>query len=94
MGLAPYGEPKFKDLILSELMNLKEDGSFALNMDYFDYGAGLRMTSAKFHKLFGGEPRKPEIQTDAARHGFGPVRSGRDGRGDAARGAAGPKKKR
>lgn len=60
MGLAPYGEPKYRDLILSELMDLKEDGSFALNMDYFDYGAGLRMTNNKFHKLFGGEPRKPE----------------------------------
>ncbi len=60
MGLAPYGEPKYKDLILSELIDLKEDGSFALNMDYFGYGAGLRMTNGKFHRLFGGEPRKPE----------------------------------
>ncbi len=60
MGLAPYGEPKYKDLILSELMDLKEDGSFMLNMEYFDYCAGLQMTSKKFEELFGGPARKPE----------------------------------
>jgi len=60
MGLAPYGEPKFKDLILKELVDLKEDGSFRLNMDYFNYCSGLTMTSEKFHKLFGGLPRKGE----------------------------------
>lgn len=60
MGLAPYGEPKYKELILKELIDLKEDGSFKLNMKYFDYCAGLRMTHSKFHKLFGGPPRKPE----------------------------------
>ncbi|UCG61425.1 MAG: carbamoyltransferase [Candidatus Zixiibacteriota bacterium] len=60
MGLAPYGEPKYKDLILSELMDLKEDGSFRMNMNYFDYCAGLTMTNGKFDKLFGGPPRKPE----------------------------------
>ncbi len=60
MGLAPYGEPKYKDLILSELINLKDDGSFKLNMDYFDYCAGLTMTNKKFDRLFGGPPRKPE----------------------------------
>ncbi|KQC11600.1 MAG: hypothetical protein APR62_09490 [Smithella sp. SDB] len=60
MGLAPYGVPKYKDLILSELMDLKEDGSFKLNMKYFDYCAGLTMTNKKFEKLFGGSPRKPE----------------------------------
>ena len=60
MGLAPYGKPKYKDLILSELMDLKEDGSFMLNLEYFDYGAGLTMTNRKFEKLFGGPPRKPE----------------------------------
>ncbi|KFZ44836.1 hypothetical protein DS62_03285 [Smithella sp. SC_K08D17] len=60
MGLAPYGTPKYKDLILSELMDLKEDGSFKLNMKYFDYCAGLTMTNRKFEKLFGGPPRKPE----------------------------------
>ena len=60
MGLAPYGEPKYKDLILSELMDLKEDGSFKMNMKYFGYCAGLKMTNARFNKLFGGPPRKPE----------------------------------
>ncbi len=60
MGLAPYGEPRFKDLILRELIDLKEDGSFRLNMKYFNYPAGLTMTGPLFHKLFGGEPRKPE----------------------------------
>ena len=62
MGLAPYGEPRYKDLILSELMDLKSDGSFKLNMEYFNYCTGLTMTNRKFHKLFGGEPRKPETK--------------------------------
>ncbi len=60
MGLAPYGKPIYKDLILKELMDLKEDGSFKINMKYFDYGAGLRMTNRHFDKLFGGPRRKPE----------------------------------
>lgn len=60
MGLAPYGVPKYKDIILNELIDLKEDGSFKMNMDYFDYCAGLTMTSSKLNKLFDGPPRKPE----------------------------------
>ena len=60
MGLAPYGEPKYKDLILSELIDLKEDGSYRLNMKYFEYCAGLTMTNKRFDELFGGPPRKPE----------------------------------
>lgn len=60
MGLAPYGEPKYVDLILRELIDLKEDGSFRLNMKYFNYGVGLTMTNAAFDKLFGRGPRKPE----------------------------------
>ena len=60
MGLAPYGEPRFVDLILNELMDLKEDGSFRLNMDFFNYCTGLTMTSSQFHDLFGGDPRTPE----------------------------------
>ncbi len=60
MGLAPYGEPKYVDAILTELMDLKEDGSFRMNMDYFDYCAGLKMTSARMKDLFGGPPRTPE----------------------------------
>lgn len=59
MGLAPYGEPKYKNLILSKLIDLKENGSFKMNMDYFDYCAGLRMTNKKFEKLFDNPPRKP-----------------------------------
>lgn len=62
MGLAPYGEPKYKDLILKELIDLKEDGSFRMNMEYFNYPAGLRMTNERFNKLFGGLPRKPETK--------------------------------
>jgi len=62
MGLAPYGQPKYKNLILTKLLDLKQDGSFKMDMRYFDYGAGLRMTNARFHKLFGGLPRKPESQ--------------------------------
>ena len=60
MGLAPYGEPKYVDKIYSELIDLKEDGSFKMNMEYFNYCAGLTMTNEKFHRLFGGAPRKPE----------------------------------
>ncbi|MBI4684357.1 MAG: carbamoyltransferase [Nitrospirae bacterium] len=60
MGLAPYGEPKFKDLIFNELMDLKADGSFKMNMEYFNYSVGLTMTNGRFDKLFGGPPRKPE----------------------------------
>ena len=60
MGLAPYGEPIYRDLIYRHLIDLKDDGSFKLNMDYFNYGVGLTMTNAKFHELFGGPPRQPE----------------------------------
>jgi len=60
MGLAPYGEPKYVDVILNELIDLKEDGSFKMNMTYFDYCAGLTMTNGRFSKLFGGPPRRPE----------------------------------
>ena len=60
MGLAPYGQPKYVQTILDELMDLKEDGSFRMNMKYFNYCQGLTMTSERFHKLFGGPPRKPE----------------------------------
>jgi len=62
MGLAPYGEAKYKDLILEHLMDLKEDGSFRLNMKYFNYCQGLTMTSRAFDELFGGPPRQPESE--------------------------------
>jgi carbamoyltransferase len=60
MGLAPYGEPNFKDIILDKLIDVKEDGSFRLNMDYFNYATGLTMTNNKFAKLFNMERRKSE----------------------------------
>ena len=60
MGLAPYGRPKYADLITRELIDLREDGSFKLNLRYFNYGAGLTMTNARFARLFGGPPRHPE----------------------------------
>ena len=59
MGLAPYGEPKYRSKILDNLIDLKEDGSFRLNLDYFDYCTGLRMTNARFDALFDGRPRDP-----------------------------------
>jgi len=60
MGLAPYGEPKYADLIMEEIIDVKEDGSFRMNMDCFNYCQGLTMTNSRFYKLFGGPPRKPE----------------------------------
>ncbi|MCP4664954.1 MAG: carbamoyltransferase, partial [Deltaproteobacteria bacterium] len=62
MGLAPYGTPRHKDLILSELVDVKEDGSIRLNLSYFDFLGGLRMTNRRFARLFGGPPRKPETE--------------------------------
>jgi len=62
MGLAPYGEPKYVDVILNELIDLREDGSFKLNMKYFNYCVGLTMTNGRFDKLFGGPPRRPETK--------------------------------
>lgn len=62
MGLAPYGEPKYKKLIYEKLIDVKKDGSFKMNMDYFNYCAGLQMTNSKFNHLFGGKPRIPESQ--------------------------------
>jgi carbamoyltransferase len=62
MGLAPYGKPKYTQKIYDHLIDLKEDGSFKMNMDYFDYCAGLTMTNKKFNELFDGEPRVPETK--------------------------------
>lgn len=62
MGLAPYGEPRYVDLILDRLLDLKDDGSFRLNLDYFNYCTGLTMTNRRLHRLFGGEPRPPESE--------------------------------
>ncbi len=60
MGLAPYGEPKYVDLIKDKLMEICEDGSLRMNHEYFGYASGLRMTNRAFDKLFGGKPRRPE----------------------------------
>ena len=60
MGLAPYGEPKYAQAIFDNLIDVDEDGSFKMNMEYFDYCTGLKMTNARFDKLFGGEPRPAE----------------------------------
>jgi carbamoyltransferase len=60
MGLAPYGEPKYVDLIFKELVDLRDDGSFTLNQKYFNYLSGLTMTNEAFNDLFGGPPREPE----------------------------------
>ena len=60
MGLAPYGLPRYKELIYKNLIDVKDDGSFKMNMEYFDYNVGLTMTNKKFNELFGGPPRMPE----------------------------------
>ena len=62
MGLAPYGEPRTSRPIRDHLIDLKDDGSFRLNLDYFDYCTGLTMTNERFDELFGGPPRKPEAR--------------------------------
>jgi carbamoyltransferase len=62
MGLAPYGNPKYVQKIYEHLVNLKDDGSFKMNMEFFDYCAGLTMTNGKFEKIFDGPPRKPETK--------------------------------
>ncbi|MDP2646865.1 MAG: carbamoyltransferase [Desulfobacterales bacterium] len=62
MGLAPYGQPRYKDIILKELVDVKEDGSLRLNLSYFDFLGGLRMTNRRFAALFEGPARKPETE--------------------------------
>jgi carbamoyltransferase len=62
MGLAPYGQPKYANLIKDHLIDIKEDGSFSLDMSYFNYCTGLTMTNEKFHALFGASPRQPESE--------------------------------
>ena len=62
MGLAPYGTPRYVDTIMEQVVDLKNDGSFRLNMSYFNYCQGLTMTSRKFEELFGGKPRKPDSE--------------------------------
>ncbi|PWU20434.1 MAG: hypothetical protein C5B50_03965 [Verrucomicrobia bacterium] len=64
MGLAPYGKPVWQDLILKEIAELKPDGSLWMNMDYLNYCQGLTMTNERFHRLFGGPPRRPEAMLE------------------------------
>ena len=64
MGLAPFGTPKYTQLIYDHLIDLKPDGSFRLNLDYFNFCTGLTMTNERFNALFGGPPRKPEMQLE------------------------------
>jgi carbamoyltransferase len=64
MGLAPYGEPVFLEQILSQLLDLRPDGSFRMRLEYFNYCQGLTMTNEKFHRLFGGPPRAPEAMLE------------------------------
>ena len=84
MGLAPYGEPRYVQKILDHLIDVKSDGSFQLDQSYFNYCTGLSMTSARFHALFGGEPRDENEPADATRDGSRSLDPGRDGRGRAA----------
>ena len=60
MGLAPFGKPLYVNLIKENLVDIKEDGSFRINQDFFDYSTGFKMTNEKFDKLFGNPARKPE----------------------------------
>ncbi|MEY2466037.1 MAG: carbamoyltransferase [Verrucomicrobiota bacterium] len=64
MGLAPYGRPRYADLIREKLVDIRNDGSFWMNMDFFQYCQGLTMTNDRFHELFGGPPRQPEAQLE------------------------------
>ena len=84
MGLAPYGKPKYVQTIYDHLLDLKPDGTFRLNMDYFNYCTGLTMTNERFHALFGAPPRPPRIPPAPGGHGSGALHSGRHGRSDGA----------
>jgi len=83
MGLASYGEPKYKQLMLDHLIDVKDDGSFRLNQKYFDYCTGLTMTNAKFDELFGALSPKTRRATRPTPHGFSRIGASRDGSGSA-----------
>ena len=76
MGLAPYGEPKYTKIIKDKLIDIKEDGTFRLNIDFFKYHRGFRMTSNKFHKLFKAPPRKGRNYVNSISYGFGSFYTG------------------
>jgi carbamoyltransferase len=79
MGLAPYGEPRFEKLIRDHLIDLREDGSYRLDMSYFGYCVGNEMTSPKFHALFGAPPRQAEQAHSWSGAGVLLGRAGADG---------------
>lgn len=76
MGLAPYGEPRFVEQIKTHLIDIKPDGTFRLDLSYFKFHRGFRMTGRKFHKLFGRPPRKGGNRTESVPHGSGSLDSG------------------
>ncbi len=88
MGLAPYGEPRYVDLIYDHLIDLKADGSFRLNMAYFNYCTGLTMTNDKFHQLFGGPPPSARNLIDPKGDGPSPFSPRGDRRGHATSGSS------
>ena len=81
MGLAPYGEPKYKQLMLDHLIDVKDDGSFRLSQKYFDYCTGLTMTNANLEELFGAPRRKPEELLYSTPHGFSRIGASGNRRG-------------
>ena len=87
MGLAPYGEPKYVQTIKDHLLEIRDDGSLWMNMEYFTYPAGLTMTGRAFERLFESPARQPEASADAARDGSGAIGSGDHRRSDAQDGA-------
>ena len=94
MGLAPYGKPKYVKAIYDNLIDLKEDGTFRLKIDYFNYCTGLTMTNGKFDDLFGGPPRKARDFADSTGHGSGPFDPGSDRRSRAPSGEKPPSRDR
>ena len=88
MGLAPYGEPRYKDLSFTSIMDLKEDGTFRLNMDYFNYCQGLTMTSGSFTALRRASPKARESSLTQREMDLASIRSGSHRRGDAAYGSS------
>ena len=78
MGLAPYGEPRYADRILDTLLRLHDDGSFKLDMRYFNYAHGLTMTNSAFDRVFGGPPRRARVRGDSAGDGSRGLGAGRD----------------
>ena len=75
MGLAPYGQPIYSDLIEEKLIDIKDDGSFRIDQSYFDYSIGFKMTNNKFNKLFKKKARKPETKNSKISYGCSSINS-------------------